>query len=88
MRSQRSCENPRDTLIRYAKAIDEHFDPDTASDTQATDLGVLIASMEDIKDAQARRLSSFTIKVKIGVAKGLCETYMELYGVTPPPPSN
>lgn len=81
-------ENPSDTLIRYAMAIDDHFDPDTASDAQAIDLETLIDAVQSVKDAQTARLSCAAINVRVGLAMGLCESYMALYGVTPPPPPN
>lgn len=80
------AENPSDTLIRYAVAIDDHYDPDTASDAQAIDLQTLIDAVQSVKDAQRDQLSCTAINVRVGLAMGLCEAYMELYGVTPPPP--
>lgn len=79
-------ENPSDTLIRYAMAIDDHYDPETASDAQAIDLQTLIDAVQSVKDAQQRQLSCTVTNVRVGIAMGLCEKYMELYGITPPPP--
>jgi hypothetical protein len=77
-------ENPRDKLVRLAVAIDSHFDEDSATDAQRTDLINLNIAMQAVKEAQDTMRSKPVIYTKVGLATGLCESYIRIYQVPVP----
>ena len=81
---QPPLENPRDKLVRLARAIDEHFDEETATDAQRTDLTSLIAATQAAIEAQQAKRSCLTIGAKVEWAIGLCEAYIRTYHVSVP----
>jgi hypothetical protein len=81
---QPPLENPRDKLVRLSTAIDDHFDEDIATEAQRTDLTNLIAAVQAVKDAQVAERPKAVILVKVGLATGLCESYIRTYQVPVP----
>jgi hypothetical protein len=81
------AENPRDKLVRLSTAIDNHFDEENASETQRIDLTNLIIAMQAVKEAQDAERPKVVILTKVGLATGLCETYIRLYQVPVPDPA-
>jgi hypothetical protein len=81
---QPPLENPRDKLVRLARAIDDHFDEDTATEAQRTDLINLNTAMKAVGEAQAAKHPKAIIYAKVGWATGLCESYIRTYQVPVP----
>ena len=81
---QPPLENPRDKLVRLAKAIDDHFDEETATPAQRTDLANLIAATQAVGEAQNADRACLVIGAKAEWAIGLCEAYISTYNVPVP----
>jgi hypothetical protein len=77
-------ENPTDTIIRYAKAIDEHLNEDTASAQQIEDYLKVDKVVAMLREAQETNQSCVKINILAGLAIGECLRYAAKYDVSVP----
>jgi hypothetical protein len=77
-------ENPADTIIRYAKAIDEHLNEATAPVQQITDYLELNGIVAQLREAIETNQSCVKINILAGLAIGECQRYAAKYNVTVP----
>ena len=78
-------ENPTGTLVRYATAIDQHFDDATALSAQRISYLAVVDAMRAIAEAQREGRSKLVVSVRVGIAIGKCRLYAEQYHITVPP---